>query len=289
MSLVNKIVNKLIKSKEPAKPTKDLESLYKQPRKESREEEPHFQVYKDSYAQQADLIFLPNDSGFKYCLVVVDDHSKKCDAVPLRSKESPAVLKAIIKIYNRGILHYPKILEVDSGTEFKSSFKLHFVDKGIKVHVALTGRHRSQGLVEMKNKYIGSIIHQIQAQKELDSGKTSRKWISYLPEIIKEINNNTPKALITQTNDFPVISKSNKDLLGIGDKVRILLDHPQDIHGKRLGGDKFRSSDIRWTRELYKVTEVLLKPDAPPMYLTDKNDHVARTRGQLQILSRNFV
>ena len=73
-------------------------------------------------------------------------------------------------------------------------------------------------------------------------------------------------------------------MLGIGDKVRILLDYPQDVHGKRLSGDKFRSSDIRWTREVYKITEVLLKPDAPPMYLTNKNDHVARTKGQLQLL-----
>ena len=89
----------------------------------------------------------------------------------------------------------------------------------------------------------------------------------------------TPKT--TQANDFPIISKSNKDLLGIGDSVRLLLDHPEEIGGKRLIGDKFRSSDIRWTRQLYKIRETILKPDAPPLYLTNK-DNVARTRGQLQ-------
>ena len=288
MSLVSRIVNKLIKNKDPTKDTKDLESLYKQPHTERKDEEPHFSVYKENYAQQADLLFLPSDNGFKYALVVADDHSKKCDAVPLRSKDTDAVLKAIIKIYGRGILHYPKVLEIDSGSEFKGSFKLHFIEKGIKVHVGLVGRHRTQALVEMKNKYIGSIIHKIQAQAELDSGKTNRKWVSYLPEIIGEINKNLPKPKTTQENDFPIISKSNKNLLGIGENVRLLLDHPEEISGKRLIGDKFRSSDIRWTRQVYKVKETILKPDSPPLYLTNK-DTVARTRGQLQTLPGHFV
>ena len=281
MSLVSRIVNTLIKKKDPTKDIKELESLYKQPKKEIKDEEPHFSIYTENYAQQADLLFLPSDNGFKYALVVVDDHSKKCDAVPLRSKDNEAVLKAIIKIYNRGILKYPKVLEIDSGSEFKGSFKLHFIEKGVKVHVGLVGRHRTQALVEKKNQYIGSIIHKIQAQAELDSGKTNRKWVSLLPDIIEEINKSLPKPKTTQANDFPIISKSNKDLLGIGDNVRLLLDHPEEIGGKRLIGDKFRSSDIRWTRQLYKIRETILKPDAPPLYLTNK-DNVARTRGQLQ-------
>ena len=188
MSLVSRIVNTLIKKNDPTKDIKELESLYKQPKKEIKDEEPHFSIYTENYAQQADLLFLPSDNGFKYALVVVDDHSKKCDAVPLRSKDNEAVLKAIIKIYNRGILKYPKVLEIDSGSEFKGSFKLHFIEKGVKVHVGLVGRHRTQALVEKKNQYIGSIIHKIQAQAELDSGKTNRKWVSLLPDIIEEIN-----------------------------------------------------------------------------------------------------
>ena len=283
MSLVSKIVNTLIKKKDPTKDIKELESLYKQPKKEIKDEEPHFSIYTEHYAQQADLLYLPSDNGFKYALVVVDDHSKKCDAVPLRSKTTDVVLKAIIKIYNRGILKYPKVLEIDSGSEFKGSFKLHFIEKGIKVHVGLVGRHRTQALVEKKNQYIGSIIHQIQAQAELHSGKTNRKWVSLLPDIISEINKSLPTPKTTQANDFPIISKSNKNLLGIGDSVRLLLDHPEEIGGKRLIGDKFRSSDIRWTRHVYKIRETILKPDAPPLYLTNK-DNVARTRGQLQTL-----
>ncbi len=45
----------------------------------------------------------------------------------------------------------------------------------------------------------------------------------------------------------------------------------------------FRSGDIKWTTQVYKITEVLLKPGYPPMYLTD---NVARTKNQLQKVSK---
>ena len=48
----------------------------------------------------------------------------------------------------------------------------------------------------------------------------------------------------------------------------------------------FRSSDIKWTTKVYKITEVLLKPGYPPMYLTDADDNVARTKNQLQKVSK---
>lgn len=35
----------------------------------------------------------------------------------------------------------------------------------------------------------------------------------------------------------------------------------------------------------HKITEVLLKPGMPPMYLTSNNDLVARTKNQLQVVT----
>ena len=280
--MIKNIVEKLIKSKHPQKDTTELHSLFQQPKSEKGNEVPKFSVYEKNYANQADILFLPDDNGYKYALVVVDDHTRACDAAPLRSKDADSVLKAIIKIYNRGILHIPRVLEIDSGSEFKSSFKMHFVDKGVKLHVGLPNRHRSQALVERKNQYIGTIIHQVQTQTELETGKINRKWVAILPEIIKELNQNLPKPKTTQSSDYPIISKSNKDLLAIGQKIRVILDYPQDTNGMKLHG-KFRSTDQRFSREIYKVREVLLKPDYPPLYLTNE-DNVARTRGQLQPL-----
>ena len=76
------------------------------------------------------------------------------------------------------------------------------------------------------------------------------------------------------------------NLLTIGQSVRIQLDYPiNTTDNKRLGGT-FRTSDIRWSPKTYQITEVLLKPGYPPLYLTDKNDNVARTKNQIQPISK---
>ena len=43
---------------------------------------PHMQVFKPNHLEQADLLFMPTGAfGYKYILVIVDAHSKKCDLV----------------------------------------------------------------------------------------------------------------------------------------------------------------------------------------------------------------
>ena len=78
-------------------------------------ETPRFQVFESNFLQQADLLYLPEFNGFKYLLVVVDGHSKKCDAIPLKNSSSDAVLKGFKIIYGdtHNILELPKIIQVD--------------------------------------------------------------------------------------------------------------------------------------------------------------------------------
>jgi hypothetical protein len=68
-------------------------------------------------------------------------------------------------------------------------------------------------------------------------------------------------------------------LYNVGNKVRILLDNPTSIQGKKLHG-KFRSSDIRWTPKEYTIKAVMVQPNQPFMYETDY-DHHLRTAEQL--------
>ena len=71
--------------------------------------------------EQADLLFLPKDEGYRYALVVVDVATRAMDAEPLKEKKTEAVLQAFRKIYARKYLKWPtKFLQVDSGSEFKS-------------------------------------------------------------------------------------------------------------------------------------------------------------------------
>ena len=81
-------------------------------------------------------------------------------------------------------------------------------------------------------------------------------------------------------------------LLDVGDRVRVMLDNPQDLHGKTLFG-KFRAGDIRWKNEIRTVKEVLMKPGEPIMYLLNGDtgplniEPVGYTYNQLQKVSEN--
>ena len=63
-------------------------------------------------------------------------------------------------------------------------------------------------------------------------------------------------------------------------QVRVALDYPNDIKGKRLYG-KFRKSDMRWERTPRKITKIVLKSGQPPLYKVSGIGNVLYTRGQL--------
>ena len=85
---------------------------------------PKFDVSLPNAGHQADLLFLPHDKLphgrkiYKYALTVVDVASRYKAAEPLTSKESDEVSKAFQKMYKRGPLKWPQLLQVDPGREF---------------------------------------------------------------------------------------------------------------------------------------------------------------------------
>ena len=94
--------------------------LTRVPIKENKLETPHIQTLGKNNNHQADILFLTSDRGYKYALVVVDTGSRLCEAIPLKTKSSSAVLKAFMKMYDEhNILKLPKRIEMDPGTEFK--------------------------------------------------------------------------------------------------------------------------------------------------------------------------
>jgi len=235
-------------------------------------EAPHFQSYLKNALHQTDLLYLPKDNGFEYCLVVVDcgpDHIM--DAQPLREKTARAVLVGLKKLYARKILEPPFDLTVDAGAEFKGEFKDGISHMGIHLRTATAGR--SNGL----------------AYVEIETGKICRKRTSVLPTLVKLVN----EYVITRKNqrketDFPT-GFNNFNTFKVGDKVRTALDKPIDyLTSKRLSGYKFRGSDIRWSPKIKVVREIILRPDEPMMYLVSDEDKPnilephAYTRNKLQ-------
>jgi hypothetical protein len=264
-----------------------LNNLYKKPKKDVGVNMPRFQTdLAENNVQQADLLFLPDDDGFKYALVVVDQGSRLCDAEPLKSKETKNVLNAFKNIYKRAIIKLPKRLEVDAGTEFKKGVLKYFNDNNCFVRIAKPGRHRQQALVERKNQEIGKIIFKRQVAQELLTGDHSVEWAEDLPKIVEILNKIAKKRKPKRLNDDPVCQGDSCNLLSIGTKVRLQLDNPQGVLENKLHG-KFRSTDIKFSPKIRIITDLLLKPGFPPMYCLDNDRSVSYTKNQLQIALDN--
>ena len=262
-------------------------NLMKAPKKDTGNAMPHFQVFKSGYSQQCDLIFLPDDKNFKYSLVVVDLHDRKTDAVPLKTKQAPEIIKAFDTIYKRKILKIPEIMTSDAGSEFKGLVKKHLVSLGIHVRHALQGRHRQVGMVEKRNGQIGQELFARMHDQEFQTGVQSNEWITDLPKVVKNLNSKA-KPTVDKSNGFPVIQKDT-ELLMIGQKVRRALDEPRDVHttGNKLHG-RFRATDLRWDPRERTIENMLINPGHPPVYILDggARGRVAYTKKQLRLLIR---
>lgn len=276
--------------KKPDKP-QVLDELYKVPKKDKGKNMPHFQVLAKDYVNQADLLYLPEDAGHKYLLVVVDANSRLTDAEPLTGKSSEDVLQAFKKIYGRKILKLPKRLEVDPGTEFKGVARDWFLNQGIDVRVGKAGRHRQQAIVETRNGIIGTAILKRQAAEELLTGEPAVAWVDDIPGLITAMNKRTKSTTVPlKPAKEPVCEDGACELLEKGTKVRVMLEEPKSLQGKKLHG-KFRRGDVRFDENLRTIKEVLLKPGFPPMYLLDgavgdrKVEPIAYTKNQLQIVN----
>ena len=77
---------------------------------------PMFDEDKPNAVHQADVLFLPHDrlgrKTFKYALTIVDVASRYKEAEPLSTKEAKEVADALSRIYRRGPLKWPNLLQV---------------------------------------------------------------------------------------------------------------------------------------------------------------------------------
>ena len=248
--------------------------------------------HKPNQIHQADLLYLPVDTGYMYGLTVVDTGSRLTDCEPMKDKKALTTLNALKKIYDRGILKIPEVsIEVDAGSEFKGVFAKYFKDKSINVRVAQTGRSRQQGLVESRNGSIASILLKRMVAEELLTKEKSVEWVYYLPKLITLINKHFYKKEIKLTSKqilADVKTDGPTELLEVGKSVRVQLDKPVNvINGERLIG-KFRVGDIRWSMDPTKIERVQLIPNQPILYKLEGYEPLY-TREQLQIITKSIL
>jgi hypothetical protein len=120
--------------------------------------------------------------------------------------------------------------------------------------------------------------------EELLTNEISRAWVEYLPKVIDIINKNTKKTFIRPIETGKYTYKG--EVLAQGTKVRVILDKPISILGNELHG-AFRDSDIRYSPKPHTITESIIFPDSPPLYVLDNDKSVAYTKGQLQVIPKD--
>ncbi len=74
-----------------------LFNLYQKPKKEKGPTMPHFENNVSNAIQQADILYLSDDKGYKYALVIVDIADHRIDAQQLKTITAQSVLKPFTK------------------------------------------------------------------------------------------------------------------------------------------------------------------------------------------------
>ena len=266
-----------------------LYQLYQKPKKEKGKAMPHFENNVAGQVQQADILYLPDDNGYKFCLVVVDVADHKIDAQQLKTITAESVLKGFKIIYKRGILKVPNYeIIVDRGSEFKGVVSSYFHTNKVIVKQAQGGRHRQVAIVEADNKIIGKAVHMRQTAQELETNEVNREWIEFLPLIVTKINEKLKRHLqpfiFGDKHSIPIIPKNTKILM-IGDKVRVALDEPRSVAGNEKLHGGFRESDIRWEVKPTQINNILIHEKQPILYTIDGHNNVGYTRERLQLVN----
>ena len=235
---------------------------------------------------QADLLYLPNDKGFKYALCVVDVASRFKAARPLRNKTADAVAKQLGNIYKSNELNWPETMMVDDGSEFKGAVTTLLQKHDVKIRRAQPGHHRSQAFVESFHRSLAQRLFRAQYQKELTSGKTNKEWISRLQAVVTDMN--ATKTRLTGLAPKDAIKLGRVPLkrptypkettpLSVGTNVYLATNEedPKDT-GKR------RATDPYWTHKPYQITKRVMEPGQPILYYTAFSKH-GFTRSQIRL------
>ena len=269
-----------------------VEKLLKKPPKIKYKEMTHIKPMDKKLVHQADTLFLTNNKGYKYLLVVGDEGGdRQMDVIPLKSKDSKAIAQAFKKIYSGSILKKPLNVRVDPGNEFKGEAEKYFKDNDINVITSKIGRHKSQSIVENRNKQIAEIIFKRQMREEFISGEENSEWIALLPKVIKTINKRSKENMVDVRKDFKKKIKKKREpktlKFGLGQRVYVKLEQPKNVINDKTHSGNFRATDLRYDHQKRKIVNIITDPGSPVLYILNhptkkgKIEHVGYSEKEL--------
>ena len=262
---------------------KNIYDLHQIPINREKKNEPKTPIQKINTTQQCDILYLPDDNGYKFLFVLID-YNRFVAVRPLKTITAKDIIRCFKYIYRNTVLNYPFIIQMDNGKEFNNKFiKAYFKNKS-NIKYIKPYRSRQNGLVEHINFLIGKVIGIHQSSIELKTNKESNKWRSIVKYFVKSYNKlNKNKGLTIKNKKYPPFKKGKSQyLLKLGNIVKIPLEIPIHVDtNKKYKSKKFRSNDIRYNPKNYKITNVILKPSQVPLYMVNQKNRVAYTKQQL--------
>ena len=260
---------------------------------------PKFDVSLPNAVHQADLLFLPHDKlprgrkVYRYALTVVDVASRYKAAKALTSKESVEVAKGFARIYRRGPLKWPQLLQVDLGREFMGAVTKMANEHNVTIRRGPTEIHRDQEIVERFNRTLAERLFGHQYAVEMNTmGSRSTAWVKRLPAVVSALNNEVtrligkkPADAISEKAIFSKPATPYMHPVGVNEK-RI----PPGVHlpylyypGELEGGGR-RTTDPIWSLKVYNADKVVTKLDAPVMYYLHNGPKRGFVREELMVV-----
>ena len=110
--------------------------------------------------------------------------------MPLIDRSSVSVAKAFKKVYSYKNLPliWPKVLQVDGGSEFRDKVCKVMGKKGVRIRVGST--HKHQSIVERFNRTLAERLFRIQDAIEFITEIENTAWVENLQDIVDDLNNN---------------------------------------------------------------------------------------------------
>ena len=252
---------------------------------------PKFENHIVNDTHQTDILYLPYDmigrKKYKYALTIVDIASRYKEAEPLTERSANAVAIALNKIYVRGPLTFPRLIQCDQGAEFKGKVNQLFLKHQVLVKRGIPGNHRSQAIVESFNKSLAERLFTYQYDKEMITDRVNTEWVRRLPRIISVMNNEVssvtklkPKDAIKKNTLPSVLNKKVKVDVSIFDKKVRYLYSPGEVEG---GNEIRRATDPIWSTRVYEVKSIL-EINPPVYYLREPGPQRAFVKEELQIV-----
>ena len=237
---------------------------------------------------QADVLYMPYDKvgniTYPFCLNVIDVASRYKASVPIGAVHvenlegiltSHTIARALKKIYEDVTcsLIWPKLLQVDRGSEFKGEVINLMKEKGVRIRVGTT--HKHQCIVERFNRTLAEKLFKIQDAMDFLTKDINTIWVRNLSVIVNKLNNSdtrllgiTPVEAIQKDQVYALPSKIRKNrpvgmdeiCLPAGSLVRYLLDNSDYKGGKK------RATDPNWSTKIFTIESSTIINGQPIMY-----------------------